>query len=60
MQEEEITTDDQSMLGDIDIEANLEQLTDKFSFENRNSIVKRPKKVKSEVPVTEIDLMSEF
>mgnify|MGYP001031187980 CR=1 FL=1 len=48
------------MLGDIDIEANLEQLTDKFSFENRNSIVRKPKKVKSEVPVTEIDLMSEF
>ena len=50
LKDEEIETDDLSMISNIDIEANLEQLTDDFKFENRNSIVKKPKKVKSEVP----------
>lgn len=60
LKDEEIETDDLSMISNIDIEANLEQLTDDFKFENRNSIVKKPKKVKSEVPVAEVDLVGEF
>ena len=48
LKDEELNKDDESMLANIDLEANLEQLGEDFNFENRNSIaVKGSRKSKT-------------